>query len=337
MAIDLLKIQPNKVSKDLNSYQIYIFGPGGVGKTTLSAQMDKALLIAFEAGYSAIPGVMAQDVTTWGEFKQVVRELKKPEVRETFSCLVIDTIDIAASLCEKYVCSQNNVENLSDLAWGKGFRLVKQELEETFRLLSHNLGYALFFISHSKDKTFKPEDGDEYNQIVPTLSTSYNEIIRNMCDIQGYAHPVRHEDGSSSVMLTLRSPDGRVECKSRFKMIDPEIEFNYESLANALHEAIDREAKLTNGKFVTQERANSVQQKEYDFDALMKEFNDMVSYLRTSMDKEQFAKTWAPKITSITTLYLGKGRKVNECSEDQAEQLDLIVSDLRDAIKASAQ
>jgi hypothetical protein len=42
--------------------------------------MPSPLLIAFEKGYAALPGVIAQDVTSWGEMKQVYRELKKPEV-----------------------------------------------------------------------------------------------------------------------------------------------------------------------------------------------------------------------------------------------------------------
>jgi len=31
--------------------------------------MPSALLLAFEKGYNAIPGILAQDVTTWGEMK----------------------------------------------------------------------------------------------------------------------------------------------------------------------------------------------------------------------------------------------------------------------------
>jgi len=40
------------------------------------------LLLAFEKGYNALPGVMAYDISTWGVFKQVVRELKKSEVKK---------------------------------------------------------------------------------------------------------------------------------------------------------------------------------------------------------------------------------------------------------------
>jgi len=31
--------------------------------------MPGALLLAFERGYNAIPGIIAQDVNTWGEMK----------------------------------------------------------------------------------------------------------------------------------------------------------------------------------------------------------------------------------------------------------------------------
>lgn len=59
MAIDLLNLQPNKVSRDLSGYFTYIYGPGGSGKTTLASKAPKPLLIAFERGYNALPGVIA--------------------------------------------------------------------------------------------------------------------------------------------------------------------------------------------------------------------------------------------------------------------------------------
>lgn len=69
MAINLLNIKPHKVSRDLSGYITYVYGAPKTGKTTLASQMDGSLLLAFEAGYNALPGVMAQDVTSWGEMK----------------------------------------------------------------------------------------------------------------------------------------------------------------------------------------------------------------------------------------------------------------------------
>ena len=72
--IDILKIEPSTIARDLKGKFVCIYGPVKVGKTTFATRMPSALLLAFEKGYSALPGVMAQDVTTWGEMKQVYRE-----------------------------------------------------------------------------------------------------------------------------------------------------------------------------------------------------------------------------------------------------------------------
>lgn len=180
MAIDLKNLTPHKVSRDLSGYITYIYGPGGAGKTTFGAAMPRPLLLAFERGYNALPGVIAQDVNTWGECRQVVRQLADPEVRNTFDSIIIDTVDIASQLCEKYICSQLGIENIGDGGWSvNGWAKVKREWETTFRSITM-MGYALVFISHSKDKTFTRKDGTTYNQIVPSCSTAYNEIIKNM-------------------------------------------------------------------------------------------------------------------------------------------------------------
>lgn len=44
--IDLLKIQPHKVSRDLSGYITYIYGIPKVGKTTFGSQMPGALILA---------------------------------------------------------------------------------------------------------------------------------------------------------------------------------------------------------------------------------------------------------------------------------------------------
>ena len=318
MAINLLDIQPNKVSRDLSGYITYIYGPGGAGKTTFGASCKKPLLLAFELGYKALPGVMAQPVQTWGEVKQVLRDLKKPEVKDMFSTIVVDTVDIASQLCEKYMCNQLGIENIGDGGWStNGWAKAKKEWEQTWRAFTME-GYAVVFISHSKDKVFKKKDGTEYNQIVPSCPTAYEEIIKNMVDIMGY---INIDNGQRK--LILRSADDSVDCKSRFKMIAPEITFGYNELVDALNEAIDKEAALTNGEFVTNESFKAPEVTDYDYDSLMAEFKDMVSVV---MAKNQ---TNAVKLTAIVDKYLGKGKKVADATPDQAELIYLIINEIK--------
>ena len=320
MAIDLLSLQPHKVSRDLSGYITFIYGPAKCGKTTFGSKMPGALLLAFERGYNALPGVVAQDITTWGEMKQTMRELKKPEVKERFKSIIVDTVDIAADLCQKYICSQLGIENIGDGGWSvNGWAKVKREWEQTFREITMQ-GYAVIFISHSKDKTFTRKDGTTYNQIVPSCSTAYNEIIKNMVDIMGY---IDVEDGQRK--LVLRSADESIDCKCRFAQIDPVIPFSYENLVEALNTAIDREAALTNQQFVTTEKINRVVAKEYNFDELMGEFQELAGKL---MQKNSASN--GPKITQIIDKYLGKGKRVTEATPDQAELIYLIVTEIKE-------
>lgn len=323
MAINLLGIQPHKVSRDLSGYITYIYGAPKTGKTTLATQMGDALLLAFEPGYHALPGVMAQDITSWSEMRQVYRELKKPEVQSVYKAVIVDTIDIAADRCKKYICQQNGIEDLGDLGYGKGWTKFKDEFNEIFRGLTQ-LGYAVFFIGHHKESILTDANGVSKTVIRPSLSNSVKEVIAGMADIYGYSHQLNKDEMS---VLTLRSTDGSIECGCRFKYIDPQITLSYDNLIKTLTNAIDKEAAEHGGKFVTNEKIPVVAvEKTYDFEAMMVKVQDLISDLMT---KNQ---TNAVKITAVIDKYLGKGKKVSECTSSQCEQLELIIQDLEDLV-----
>lgn len=315
--IDLTAIQPHKVSRDLSGYITYIYGPAKAGKTTFATKAPGHLLLAFENGYNAIPGAMAQPITSWGDVKAVIRELKKPEVKEKFKVIVVDTCDIAATLCDKYICQQNDVDSISQIPYGGGWAKAKKEFEETWRTISQ-LGYSLIFISHSKDKTFKREDGSEYNQIIASCPSSYNDIIKNMSDLIGY---IDMHNGDRR--LVLRSLDNKVDVGCRFKEIAPVIPFGYDELVKALNEAIDAEAAATKNQFVTEERNVAPIAQEYDYDALMSKFQTIVGNLMQKDDAK-----YKPKIQSIVAKVLGRDKKVSDCTPDQAELISIIVDEL---------
>ena len=83
MAIDLQKLTPHKVSRDLSGYITYIYGAPKVGKTSLGADMPKPLLLAFERGYNALAGIIAQDISSWSE--------NRPYCAECLLCCLVAT------------------------------------------------------------------------------------------------------------------------------------------------------------------------------------------------------------------------------------------------------
>lgn len=274
-----------------------------------------------EKGYNALPGVIAQPINSWIEFKKCLKELAILEVQEKYQTIVIDTADIAYAYCEKYICSREGVENVSDIPYGKGYSMIGNEFDESIRKILQ-LNYGLVLISHSTDKVFKDTDGNEYNQIVPTLDKRGRLICERTCDIIGFSTVVNTENGPQTRLFMRETP--RYVAGSRFKYIPDSIEFSYNNLVNAIKEAIDKQAAENGGMYVTDARTQVVTQDvSYDFETLMKQFQDAVGQL---MSKNQ---SNGPKITSIVEKHLGRGKKVGDCTPDQAEHLSLIIDDLK--------
>ena len=96
-------------------------------------------------------------------------------------------------------------------------------------------------------------------------------------------------------------------------------------MVNALNKAIDKEAGMHDNKFVTDARDVVSIAKTYDYDALREEFQELVGIL---MAKNQAYYT--PRVTQIVDKYLGKGKKVNDATIDQAELIDLIVTEIKE-------
>ena len=312
-----------------------------MGKTTIATKFPHHLLLAFEKGYNAIPGAMAQPVNSWGEFRKILRQLKDPEVQKKFETIIIDTADIAYDLCEKYILSNAKrpdggfgVDAVSDIPFGKGYTLIAKEYDECLRSIVQ-MDYGLVLISHAVDKTFTDEQGKEYNQIVPTLGNKPRNIVSRMCDIIGYSRGVQNpEDGSTSTKLFMRGTP-RYVAGSRFKYTPDFIDFTYKDLVNAIGEAIDKQMLEDGEEYFTNERNNVYKevQEELDFDELVGTANSIINTLIDTKSEEEFRSYWQPRITQIIDNYLGKGMKINHCSRDQVEALDLIVTDLKEMVK----
>ena len=329
-SIDIFAVKPHVVSRDLKGYTILLYGAPKTGKTTIASKFSKALLLGFEAGYLTIPGIMALPINSWAEFKTVLKQLKTDEGHATYDNIIIDTVDIAYDLCEKYVCNRENVENIADLAYGKGYNMVSKEFDEALRLIPQ-IGYGLVMISHSQDKVFTDENGKEYNQICPTLGNRPRLIVDRMSDLIIYAHPIQEEDGSIHTVGFMRQTP-RFVAGSRFKYTPDSIEFNYDNLVNAIGDAIDKQAAEYDNKFVTDAPTENKSGSDVlDFNELMKQFDSLIEKIQ-DVTGSTFGTTWAPRIVEITDKYLGKGKKVSDATPQQVEQLELIVNELTEQV-----
>lgn len=322
--LDIFDVKPHEVSRDLKGYSVLLYGEPKSGKTTTASKFPKSLIIAFEKGYSAIPGVRALPVNSWSDFLKVVRQLKDPKAKELYETIVIDTADIAWDYCEKYVCNMNGVDAINKIPYGGGYAQASKEFDEKLRSIVQ-MDFGLVLISHSMEKTFTSETGEEYTKIIPTLANKPRLICGRLCDIIGYSRSVETEEGDKTLLFMRGTP--RFEAGSRFKYTPNYIEFSYANLVEAIGSAIDQQAQEDGTSLFVDKKSNIHQQNlpAYDFDALMSEFQ-----LLTSALVQKNAAKYGPQITEIVDRHLGKGKKASEMARDQGELLDIIVYELKE-------
>ena len=320
--IDLLSLEPQRISRDLKGKYILLYGLPGVGKTSLASEFKNVLIAGFEMGTNALNNVYVQPIKTWKDWRDMVKQLcTKDALKDKFDSIAIDTADFAWDLCVKWICSQNGVEKLGDIPWGGGYDLAKKEYTQTFRDLTYS-GYGLVFISHSTEKTYKNEKGEDYTQIVPALPNRPFDIVNKMVDIIAYIReiPVEIGDKVENKRYMFLRGDQRFLAKSRFKYIKPRIELSYQGLVDAIFEAIDEEVAHTGGTASNEENPYTKQ----NFEEIMEDAKQLWGQVVQNDKTEQ--------ALAILKEEFGKPTRFSEILPEQTKELNAALIKIRDLI-----
>ena len=319
--IDILSIQPSVISRDLRGKYVLLYGKPKSGKTTAAASFPKALLVAFERGYNALGGVRAVDITKWADFKMVLRQLEKPEAKQLYETVVIDTISIAWECCEQYICAQNGVQKLADIPWGGGYSAAKKEFESALRKITM-LGYGIVLIAHSAKRIETNADGNEIEIVFPEMPKRASEICNGLVDIIGYIGGEYDENGNYTRYLYTRETP-TLFAGSRFKYLAPKIKFGYNELVDAIAEAITMSERQDGVTVVEKAELTPVAEK-LDFTQVRAEAQDL--WTKLVAQNEENASVILKKIEMI----MGHRMKLSEFTEDQVDLLQLAVLEMRD-------
>lgn len=321
MAIDLLTLEPQKISKNLRGKMFLIYGEAGCGKTTLASKFKNVLIGGFEMGTNALNNVYVAPIKTWKEWREMVKQLvRTPALQEKYEAIAIDTADEAWQLCTKWVCSQNGVEALGDIPWGGGYDQAKKEFAQSFRDLVY-AGYGLIFISHATEKTFKNDKGQEYNKIIPALPNRPFDIVNKMVDLIAYIREVStgtEENPQRERFMFFRDEVGdRFLAKSRYKYMKPYVKLDYNELVEAIYEAIDQEVAHSGGEASDAENPYTTR----NFEELMEDAKIMWNKIVESDLTSQ--------VTEILEKKFGKPTKFSEIMPSQVKELSEVLYEIR--------
>lgn len=316
--LDLTKIESTKISRDLKGKYMLIYGMPKAGKTSLAVEWPKALLLGFEKGYNALPGIKAIDIPKWSTMKEVLRELRRPEVQALYDTIIIDTATIALELCEEYICQQKDVEAINEVPWGGGYKALAKEFSKTMRQITM-LGYGMVFIAHHEEKPLAGEEDAFF--VCPSLDKRGYKIINGLVDIIAYIQV----DFDSNKRYLITRANKYVVAGSRFQYLEPKIELSYENLVNALAEAIEK-AGSEKGGLITDDRMG-VDIEETPLRPFADAMDEARNLWTSLLDKDEHN---IKAMEQIVKNHFGSSIKLSSVSENQQELFEYVIDDLRE-------
>ncbi len=200
----LKKVKRKAVSD--NPKSLLLYGAPKVGKTTALSQLNDCLIIDTEGGANMVDGYI-ETVNNRDDFIALLQEAKEGH---DYTYVALDTVDKVADWAEKAVCLEEGVTAVADLAFGKGFGMVREKVLNTIQVLKEIFPHVII-IGHRKwAKSIV--DG---KALVEPESLDLTGKLKNMlmadCDAIGYVY---RDDEKGKLMVSFK-PNDSLEAGSR--------------------------------------------------------------------------------------------------------------------------
>ena len=200
----LKKVKRKAISQDPKVMLLY--GAPKVGKTTALSQLEDCLIIDTEQGANMVEGYI-QEVNSRKELFEILEEAQKGH---DYKYVAIDTIDKIAIWAEKAICESEQVSAIQDLAFGKGFAMVREKVLNTIKAMKQIFPHVII-IGHRKWARAVVDS----KAIVEPESLDLTGKLKNMlmadCDAIGYVY---RDDDSSKLMVSFQANEA-LEAGSR--------------------------------------------------------------------------------------------------------------------------
>ena len=128
---------PITISRGLipSATRLALYGPEGVGKTSLAAGFPEPVFIDTEGGTAHLDVARFPRPRAWAELLAAITHLIT--VEHGHKTLVIDSIDWAEKLLIEEVCRKANKDGLEDFGYGKGLVYLAEEFARFLALLPY--------------------------------------------------------------------------------------------------------------------------------------------------------------------------------------------------------
>lgn len=251
-------------------YKVVIYGPEGIGKSTLASKFPAPVFIDTEGSTARMDNVERFD--TPAGLDDVIADLDQLYGEEhSYKTVVIDTMDKLELMINDKVCQEQNVTGIESIGYGKGYTFAAEKLNKLLGKLDAlrmAKGMNIVIVCHGQMRKFEqPDEMGAYDRWELKLSKKAAPMVKEWADMVLFAnyktYVVKTETGSKKaqggkrVMYTTHNPCW--DAKNRDNL--PEmLDFDFKGIAHLFSGTEKVPEKAPEKKTTTKKKEKSAEE-----------------------------------------------------------------------------
>ena len=163
--------------------KVVIYGPEGIGKSTLASQFPDVVFIDTEGSTKELDVRRYPAPRDWNDIITAVEDCAAEAPCKT---LVIDTADWAEQFCIDDVCRKNNVKGIESFGYGKGYVYVTEAFQALLKSCDKCIeaGINIVFTAHAAMRKFEqPDEMGAYDRWEMKLTKKTAPLLKEWADM----------------------------------------------------------------------------------------------------------------------------------------------------------